>query len=452
VAAQVTRAVQALVDWAKGRGGSSSVQIVDADTGAVWAEAAPDTALNPASNMKLLTTAVALQQLGPEFRFSTGLYGRIEEGRVPTLVLRGHGDPSLQTADLWQLARTLPELGVTRVGEILVDQSRFDAQFVPPAFEQQPDEWAYFRAPVSAVALDRNSVTLHVLPTTAGKPARVWFDPAGIVSVEGTIETSRSGSGEAIQLTLAPRGEELVGHLSGHAAQGLPRLRFERRLDDPRRAAGLVLRELLQRERINVEGRVALGGEAVQQRIAFHQSQPLALLVHELGKHSDNFYAEMLLKVLGAEASGGPAQSQDGARVVRSWLEAHGGLSPGTRIENGSGLFDANRISAAALVNVLKTVRQDPALYPEFLAQLSIGGVDGTLRSRFRALREGRAIRAKTGTLSAAIGLSGYVLSPRGQAPVAFSMLVNGVEGHVGEARQYIDRVVEAIHGVQASR
>jgi D-alanyl-D-alanine carboxypeptidase/D-alanyl-D-alanine-endopeptidase (penicillin-binding protein 4) len=138
--------------------------------------------------------------------------------------------------------------------------------------------------------------------------------------------------------------------------------------------------------------------------------------------------------------------------VVKSWLEAHGGLSPETRIENGSGLFDANRLSATALVNVLEAARQDPGLYPEFLAQLSIGGVDGTLRSRFRTLRGGRAIRAKTGTLSAATGLSGYVLSPRGQAPVAFSILVNGVEGHVGEARQYIDRVVEAIHGAQASR
>jgi D-alanyl-D-alanine carboxypeptidase/D-alanyl-D-alanine-endopeptidase (penicillin-binding protein 4) len=444
--------VQALVDWVKGRGGSWSVQIVDTDTGAVWAEAAPHAALNPASNMKLLTTAVALAQLGPEFRFSTGLYGRIEEGRVPTLVLRGHGDPSLQTNDLWQLARTLPELGVTRVGDILVDQSRFDAQFVPPAFEQQPDEWAYFRAPVSAVALERNSVTLHVLPTSAGKPARVWFDPAGIVSIEGTIDTSRAGTGEAIQLTLAPRGGELVGRVGGHAAQGLPRLRFERRLDDPRRAPGLVLRALLQRERISVEGRVGLGGETVLQRIAFHQSQPLALLVHELGKHSDNFYAEMLFKVLGAEASGEPGQSHAGARAVRAWLEAHGGLSPETRIENGSGLFDANRISATVLINVLRAARQDPALYPEFLAQLAIGGVDGTLRSRFRALRAGRAIRAKTGTLSAATGLSGYVLGPRGQTPVAFSMLINGVEGHVGEARQYIDRVVEAIHAAQALR
>jgi D-alanyl-D-alanine carboxypeptidase/D-alanyl-D-alanine-endopeptidase (penicillin-binding protein 4) len=445
VAPQVSEALQALVDWVRGRGGSWSAQILDADSGSVWAEAGAQTALNPASNMKVLTAAVALKQLGPEFCFSTGLYGRIEDGRVASLVLRGHGDPSLRTTDLWELARTLPELGVSRVGEILVDQSRFDAQFVPPAFEQQPDEWANFRAPVSAVALDGNSVTLHVLPTSAGKPARAWFEPPGIVNSDGAVETLRAGSGEAIRLELEPRGEQLFGHIGGHAAEGLPRLRFERRLDDPRRAPGLVLRELLLAQHVVVEGQVGLGGEGVQQRIAFHQSAPLAQLVHELGKHSDNFYAEMLLKVIGAEAGSVPARSQDGARVVKDWLRARGALSPETRIENGSGLFDANRVSAASFVRVLQLVRQDPGLYPEFLAQLSIGGVDGTLRSRFKALKSARSIRAKTGTLSAAIALSGYVLSPGGAAPIAFSFLVNGIEGHTGEARQHIDQVVEAI-------
>jgi serine-type D-Ala-D-Ala carboxypeptidase/endopeptidase (penicillin-binding protein 4) len=450
IAPKVSEALAALVDWVKGRGGSWSAQIVNADTGVVWAEAGAQTPLNPASNMKVLTAAVALKQLGPEFCFSTGLYGRVEQGRVGSLVLRGHGDPSLQTADLWQLARTLPELGVTRVGEILVDQSRFDAQFVPPAFEQQPNEWANFRAPVSAVAIDGNSVTLNVLPTSAGQPARAWFEPPGIVTVDGAVETLRAGSGEAIRLELEPRGEQLFGHIGGHAAEGLPRLRFERRVDDPRRAAGLVLRELLLAEHIAVEGAVGLGGEAVQQRIAFHQSAPLAQLVHQLGKHSDNFYAEMLFKVLGAEAGSVPARSQDGARVVKEWLRARGALSPDTRIENGSGLFDANRVSAATLVSVLKLVRQDPGLYPEFLAQLSIGGVDGTLHSRFRALKDSRSIRAKTGTLSGASALSGYVLSPGGAAPIAFSFLINGIEGHVGEARQHVDRVVEAIAAARA--
>lgn len=438
--------LQALADWVKGRGGTFGARIVSADTGAVLGEIAADTPLNPASNMKILTAAVALDRLGPEYRFSTGLYGEIKGARVEALVLRGHGDPSLATADLWQLAQALQHLGVSSVGTILVDQSRFDDQFVPPAFEQQPEEWASFRAPVSAVALSQNMVTLHVLATTAGQAARAWFEPAGVVSTEGVIETRRAGSGEAIQLRMEARGPELIAHIGGHAAEGLPRMRFERRLDDPRRAPGLALRELLVAAGIKVEGGVALGGAGVQRRLVFHQSAPLGELVHELGKNSDNFYAEMLFKVLGAEAGAVPARSQDGARVVGDWLREHGAAGgPESRIENGSGLFDSNRVSAKTLVGALLAIYRKPGIYPEFLTHLAIGGVDGTLRSRYRTIKPGRLVRAKTGTLSAVIGLSGYVLDKDGGAPIAFSFLANGIEGHTGEARQRIDRVVEAI-------
>ncbi|MEY2932933.1 MAG: hypothetical protein RL033_3682, partial [Pseudomonadota bacterium] len=89
-------------------------------------------------------------------------------------------------------------------------------------------------------------------------------------------------------------------------------------------------------------------------------------------------------------------------------------------------------------------VRRNPAVYPEFLAQLAVGGVDGTLRSRFRRFKEQRLVRAKTGTLSAAVGLSGYVLAPSG-SPIAFSILVNGLDGQASAVRERIDRVVEAV-------
>jgi D-alanyl-D-alanine carboxypeptidase/D-alanyl-D-alanine-endopeptidase (penicillin-binding protein 4) len=225
----------------------------------------------------------------------------------------------------------------------------------------------------------------------------------------------------------------------------LPRLRFDKRMDDPRRAPGLALRELLREAGVAVPADVALGGEAVKGRLVYHQSEPLGALIAELGKNSDNFYAEMLFKVLGAEASSTPGSSAEGARVVKSWLEARGLLTPETRIENGSGLFDANRVSAATLVGVLAQTQKDARIFPEFLAHLAIGGVDGTLRSRFKALRDSRRVRAKTGTLASAVGLSGYVLDKSGAPPVAFALLVNGIEGHAAEARQHMDRVIEAV-------
>jgi D-alanyl-D-alanine carboxypeptidase/D-alanyl-D-alanine-endopeptidase (penicillin-binding protein 4) len=446
----VDAALQSLADWVKGRGGSLSARVAETDSATVWAEADARHPLNPASNMKILTTAVALDRLGAEYRFSTGLYGEVTDGRVDPLVLRGQGDPSLGVEDLWQLARALAHLGVKQVGRILVDQSRFDEQFVPPAFEQQPNEWAGFRAPVSAVSIERNAVTLHVLPTRAAQPALAWFEPPGVVTVDGATETRKPGSGEGIQLSMEPRADALIAHIGGYVAEGIPRMRFDRRLDDPRRAAGLALAALLPECGITLQAGVALGGAEVKPRLVFHESATLAELLRELGKNSDNFYAETLLKVLGGESGSLPARSQDGARAVLGWLSERGLSTPDTRIENGSGLFDANRVSAATFVGVLQAVYRNPALYPEFVTQLAIGGVDGTLHSRFRTLTPKRMVRAKTGTLSAASALSGYVLSARGQAPIAFSFLVNDIEGHVGEARQQIDRVVEAIAKTRA--
>ena len=204
------------------------------------------------------------------------------------------------------------------------------------------------------------------------------------------------------------------------------------------------MRELLLAAGIQVQGGVGLGGQQIDSRLVFHESEPLGRLISELGKHSDNFYAEMLFKTLGADAGAAPARSQDGARVVLQWLSEHGLASPDTRIENGSGLFDANRVSAALLSGVLVAVRRNPAVYPEFLGQLAIGGVDGTLRSRFRRFKAERAVRAKTGTLAAAVGLTGYVLVGN-QTPIVFSLLVNGLDGQASAVRERMDRVVEKI-------
>ncbi|HEY6726093.1 MAG TPA: D-alanyl-D-alanine carboxypeptidase, partial [Polyangiaceae bacterium] len=172
--------------WVKQQGGTLAAVVVDLNTSKHWVSIRPKQPLNPASNQKLLTAAVALDTLGAGFRYRTSLYGRLEQATVRELTLTGHGDPSFGSEDLWRLARALKAQGVERVeGDLVVDQSRFDAEFEPPAYAQQPEEWASFRAPVSAISLDQNTVTLNVLATQADAPARVWFEPAGFVEAKG---------------------------------------------------------------------------------------------------------------------------------------------------------------------------------------------------------------------------------------------------------------------------
>ncbi|MCA9629326.1 MAG: D-alanyl-D-alanine carboxypeptidase/D-alanyl-D-alanine-endopeptidase [Myxococcales bacterium] len=468
-AASLSARIDELRSWVKEGKGKLSLRVLDVETGQRVAGVDDELALNPASNMKVVTAAAALELLGPDFSFRTGVYGDLNDTHSSSLVLRGDGDPSFGMGDVWRLASALVQSGLRQVdGDVLVDQSRFDGQYVPPAFDQQPNEWAYFRAPVSAVALDENTVTLNVVPTAPGKPARIWFDPPGFVNVSGHVRSDEQGKGQSIQLRLAPDGNKLRADLDGHIADGLPRQRFSKRVDDPTLLAGFALAHALESLGVEIKGKVKPGGSGEKRELVHVSSAPLNVLVQRLGKDSDNFYAEMVFKAIAAHANPGePSTFKQAAVQVSEWLAQvtpegsrtapapsgsaalGGSAAPAMSgqsadvILNGSGLFDANRLSAATLTRVLSHAYRDPRLSAEFVAQLSIGGVDGTLRSRLRNHRKRRVVRAKTGTLARVVALSGFVLRD-GKEPYAFSILVNGIADHAG-VRRRMDRVVDAL-------
>lgn len=434
-----------LARWVKKSGGALGAELDDVASGTVIGSVSASTPENPASNQKLLTTAAVLRHFAPDYRFKTTLCGTRTGDSVPKLVLRGSGDPSLSSEDLQVLAKSLSAAGVRRVGEVLLDQSFFDAHFVPPAFEQQPQEWAAFRAPVSAVSLNRNATTLNVAATELGQPARVWFEPEGFVDVTGSVRTEKIERAQNVKLTLKESGTRLGALVAGSIQPGSPTFRWSRRVDDPTLLAGYGLKAALSAEGIQVSGKIASGGETEQSELAVHESEPLASLLAELGKDSDNFYAETLLKDLGAKVKGTPGTSANGAAVVLDYLREIEALDAGTHVTNGSGLFDANRVSARTFVKTLLHAYRQPSTGRVFVDQLAIGGLDGTLKHRFAAFRKSRAIRAKTGTLDRVIALSGYAFRPDGSSPVAFSLIVSGVAGKHAEVRKRIDDIVSTV-------
>ena len=443
---ELRAAVRALAGDRALKAAQLGVVVMDAETGSILAQTGEHTVLNPASNAKLYTAAASLALLKGSHRYATTLSGTVKQGAVTGLVLRGQGDPSLQSRDLWQMGMELRAHGVRRVeGDILVDQKFFDEQTTPPAFEQQPNEWASFRAPVSAVALNGNTVTLSIRPTSSGQPANAWFDPPGFVDVDGSVKTGDDGA-DSVVLSLSPSGGRLTAKLAGTVGVDAKLVRYTRRVDDPRLLAGYALRAILEEEGIKVSGEVKLGhGEKGATVLAKHESEPLSTLLYALGKNSDNFYAEMVFKTIAAETKR-PAKSQDAAETVAAWLVKHELGDAGLVIKNGSGLFDSNRTTAFSVAKLLRHCWQEPELRNEFVAQLAIGGVDGTLHKRFRNTRAHRAIRAKTGTLDDAIALSGYVLGPRGKHTIAFSILFNHVAGHAASARMAADKLIELIY------
>lgn len=443
LSARLAPKLEALSSWVKTRKGDLGFALRDLGSGRELLAEGAERSINPASNQKLVTAAVALSVLGPTYRFHVGVLGKLSDGVAPRLVLRGNGDPSFSYQDLRELTQRLVALGLKRVsGDILVDHSAFDDQYTPPAFEQQPNEWSPFRAPVSGVSLARNAVTLHVFPTAPGQPARLELEPPGYVSVQGEVRTEKGKKRDHVGLTLRPRGTQLSVLVSGDVPAGQTVIHLSKRIENPEIFAAAVLKHELVSAGVTVQGQVARGGEDETNELVGRDSATLAELVPQLGKASDNFYAETLFKALGARAKGAPGSADKAAAAVGEWLNARGLSEAGLQIVNGSGLYDANRISARSLTRLLEVAYLDPSISHAYVDQLAVGGLDGTLRTRFFSLRERRSVHAKTGTLNKVVALSGYVFGPEQQTGVSFSILVSGISGQHGEARKRIDALV----------
>jgi len=436
----ITNAVQAFVRDRDLGAGAVSVHVIDVASGAVLASYEPKKPLNPASTMKIYTAVVALSTLHADHKYVTTISGRLAGTSVKgPLVLRGTGDPTFATRDIYGMVHELKAHGVKRIdGDILVDSRAFDDQYTPPGFEQQPNEWAYFRAPVSAVPLERNVIKMSARAQESGS-AVVTFDPPGFVDVEGEVSSAGSGSGATLELS--PVGNRLRAKVGG-SVTGL--VRYARRVEDPSLLAGFALRAALVEMGVNVTGEVKVGGQAGLPTLALHESPPLSAILHALGKQSDNFTAETVFKSLAGEKNR-PARFADASQVLTDFVRDHGFLDDGMVFRNGSGLFDSNRVTTRSMAELLRYAYREPSIASEFVAQLSIGGVDGTLGAkshRFRDYRRVRAIRAKTGTLERVAALAGYVLGPEGRAPIAFAVIGNGVAP--ATVRQHADAIAAA--------
>jgi D-alanyl-D-alanine carboxypeptidase/D-alanyl-D-alanine-endopeptidase (penicillin-binding protein 4) len=189
---------------------------------------------------------------------------------------------------------------------------------------------------------------------------------------------------------------------------------------DPALAAALLFRDALLQSGVSVGGAGRGTGRDTDSLLASVQSPPLAQIVAWMGRVSDNFTAEMLLKQLGA-ADGAVGTSARGAALVRTTLAEVGVPLTGVRLVDGSGLSSLDRLTARALAGILRAAWADPDVRPYLLAALPVAGVSGTLSDRMRAAPARGNVHAKTGTTSVASALSGYV-----RRRYAFSVLQNG--------------------------
>jgi D-alanyl-D-alanine carboxypeptidase/D-alanyl-D-alanine-endopeptidase (penicillin-binding protein 4) len=169
-----------------------------------------------------------------------------------------------------------------------------------------------------------------------------------------------------------------------------------------------------------------------------HQSKPLALIIRDLMRSSNNFTAEQIARTMGAEKYGAPGSQEKASDAIIAWLKETELYQPGVVAEDASGLSHTNQISADVLVGILQYMWSRPETGPEFVDALAIGGKDGTLKHRFKRTPLQGRIRAKSGTLWGVITLAGYGYDANNK-PYAFAIMFNNFSPKAsGRQIQYI--------------
>ena len=398
------------------------------DTLAAWNA---DRLVMPASNQKLVTAAVALARLGPEYQWRTTFArtGPIVNGELRgDIIVSGTGDPSISTAmrgsalrGFDPLVEALRASGVTRIGgKVLASESRaFPGS--PHGFGWDWDDLAEdYGAGVTELLFNEGFTEVVVTGCAkVGAPACVGTWPARTTpALHSTVTVRAAGTG-APQLEWWRDSAAVPGiTMRGTIAAG-DSMSFTAAQPDDRVTYVAAVTEALVRGGITVRGRAMRGTRS--DTVLVMPSQTLAEVLPAMQKSSQNQVAEVLFRTLALEGTG--VGTPDSARrVVERQLDAWGIRADGRAVRDGSGLSRHDYLTARTLVQVLDTVRRSP-FFAVYRDALPVAGVDGTLRNRMRAIAQGR-VQAKTGTIDKARALSGFVTTADGEL-VLFSMIAN---------------------------
>jgi D-alanyl-D-alanine carboxypeptidase/D-alanyl-D-alanine-endopeptidase (penicillin-binding protein 4) len=410
---------------------------------------------NPASVIKVLTTLVGLEELGPAYQWKTEAYATagIGDGRLAgDLYLKGYGDPFLVVEHFWRFLRELRGDGVeTIAGDLVIDQSYFAPENGDAAdFDEQPTR-AYNVLP-AALLLNFQAVRFQLLPqsnrvriTADPLPAHVRIDNRIALAHESCREGPRNVGMQVIEREAGVR-VLFTGRYDATCGQ----YEFFRVVSEPTTFIHGVFKTLWAEQGGRLDGGVRLGAVPDNaRRLHVMRSPPLADIVRSINKFSNNVMTRQLLLTLGAERRGAPGTTQKGIEAVRAWLARRGLEFPELVLDNGSGLSREERISARHLGEVLRVGYASPYM-PELLSSLPIATMDGTLKRRFGGSPlEGR-VHLKTGSLNGVRSLAGYLLDREGRRVVVVA-LHNHAQLNTFAAEQVQDALLEWLYARPAT-
>lgn len=446
-AEQVRAAGDALVASEALAGGRVGFTVLDLGTGEVVAEAAADRGFATASNMKLLSSAVALVTLGADFTMATDLVarGEIREGVLAgDLVVRGHGDPTFGEGPAGDRAiatflAALQQLGIRRVaGRVIGDGSWQGAETLGLGWQ-----WDYldedYAAPFGGLGYAGNVIDVHLRPGDAGPVLQLL----PIAERLPTVAVVQGAAGSATQLEVhrALGSDAIV--VSGTLAADAKEQVLKVAVRDPARFAAAALTGALVARGMVIDG-AELSPVGPERVVASHASPPLGEIVKQLLTTSNNLYAEQVWRVASRVATGVPGTAA-AERHAKAVLAGLGVDSRGMVLADGSGLSRRNLVQPHQIVRLLAAMYDSPHR-ATFQAGLPVAGRSGTLRSRFPDGPAHARVMAKTGFISRVVCLSGYVPRPDASAPpLAFCVMLNDFTCDEQVAKAAVDAFVQRL-------
>ena len=435
-------------DLASSRWGIHVISITD---GSTLYQRNADQLFTPASNMKIYTTGVALNVLGPDFRWRTSVYANAQpdaNGRVAgDLVLYGRGAPDFvsQSKDetrgsLAKLVDDLYQRGVRRIdGNVIGDESYFRGDPLGEGWQWTDLQW-YFAAEASALTINGNEVGVNLVPSSRsdGPPEVKAAEPSAYVKVENRMVT-----GKGVRPTIGVyRGlSDNNVRVWGEFPSGSKGFGARLSVHNPALWAASMFRDVLRSRGITIAGeaqardsRVAPSqrfnpSQAVE--LAFVNSQPLSEIAKKTNKESNNLYAELILRTIGRERGEMAAlpseigrergDAEVGLAVIRLWLARSGVSAERLALHDGSGLSRLNLVTPASATGLLRALSKSP-ISNIFKDSLPLSGRDGTLTGRLKMLTD--RVSAKTGSLTYDASLAGYLTASNGDV-FLFSIMCN---------------------------
>lgn len=429
-----------------------SILIEPVDSGETILSHHPDTARNPASVMKLVTTWSALELLGPAYTWPTEVYfldGFDGTALHGDLAIKGYGDPFLVVEELWKMLRGLRRLGLVEIqGDVLLDDGHFDNHAPDPGeFDGQP--YRTYNVTPSALLANFKAVRFQFFADDVNGRVRVETDPElenlqirnRLRLVDGRCRAFQAGVSFNI---LDPERMSQVA-LEGDFARGCNGYGFSRTvLEHDTYLFGLfqtLWRDLGGR----VRGEVRRGEVPEEANLVMTwRSPPLGEVIRSINKNSNNVMTRQLLLTIAAEHAGVPGTELNGVAIIHEFLRSEGLHDGSLRMLNGAGLSRDSRISARMLVDML-TAAAGRAYAPEFMASLSIAGVDGTTRNRFDSASGNGVMHVKSGRLDHVSALAGFAHGDD-DATYALAIMMNATDAHRGLGQELEEAVLRWLH------